>query len=308
MGVFDPSGGYYQDVNYDPQYPYQNSRKDTLTSISLSLPLDIVPVRSKPVFSTTYTKGSNDSEAIQTMVSGNTGVGSDVSYSVGYTRDIKNSTDQSNIGLSKRFSQVALSSNASFGKDYKQGSITATGSAVLHSGGITLGQYMGDTFALVEAKGAKGAEVASTNNVSIDRFGYAIVPSLVPFKYNSIALSSVGITNSRVEVDGGHQRVAPYAGAAVKVVFKTVEGYPVLISIQTADGIDIPIGANVLDGSGQVVGMVGQGGMAYIRSEQKIGDFTIGWGVDGENKCTFPIDLSSSEQAEDLIRLNAVCT
>ncbi|WP_419181903.1 hypothetical protein [Providencia rettgeri] len=29
----------------------------------------------------------------------------------------------------------------------------------LHSGGVTLGPYSGDTFALVEAKGAKGTHV-----------------------------------------------------------------------------------------------------------------------------------------------------
>jgi outer membrane usher protein len=33
------------------------------------------------------------------------------------------------------------------------------GALAVHAGGITLGPYLGDTFALIEAKGAEGARL-----------------------------------------------------------------------------------------------------------------------------------------------------
>ena len=308
-GSYELSQGYYQDLDYNPNYYSIGGRKNTIGTITVSLPLDFVPVRNAPTLSATYLKGSDKNESFQTMVSGTANVGdtSPISYFAGHTRDIGNDRNQNSFGANKNFSKVSLSSSASFASKFKQASVTATGTIVAHSGGITLGQYAGDTFAIVEAKGAKGAKVTSTNDVRIDRFGYAVVPYLTPFKYNSVSLSSEGVKNSRVDVDGSQQRVAPYAGAALKLVFETVEGYPVLITIDSKDDMKIPIGSNVLDSSGKVVGMVGQGSMAYIRSEQKSGDLTIEWGDSSEDKCVVPIDLDSVDTSEDLIKVSSAC-
>ncbi len=57
-----------------------------------------------------------------------------------------------------------------------------------HRDGLTLGPNVGDTFALVEAKGASGAGVRGGQGARVDGNGYALVPSLSPYRYNPICL------------------------------------------------------------------------------------------------------------------------
>lgn len=92
-----------------------------------------------------------------------------------------------------------------------------------HRGGVTLGPYVGDTFALIEAPGASGARVMDGRGARVDRFGYALAPSLVPYHYNTVALNPEGM-NDKAELEDGQRRVAPYAGATVRLHFNTVRG------------------------------------------------------------------------------------
>ena len=97
--------------------------------------------------------------------------------------------------MQKRLPKVTLGGTVSKGKDYWQASGNAQGAVVVHSGGVTLGPYLGDTFALVEAKGAEGASIFTSSQSKIDSNGYAIIPSLTPYRYNSISpLRKVNIT------------------------------------------------------------------------------------------------------------------
>ncbi|WP_164098542.1 fimbria/pilus outer membrane usher protein, partial [Serratia marcescens] len=65
-----------------------------------------------------------------------------------------------------------------------------SGTLVLHSGGITLGPYTSDTFALIHADGAQGAVVQNGQGAVIDHFGYAILPTLSPYRRNNISLDT----------------------------------------------------------------------------------------------------------------------
>lgn len=100
---------------------------------------------------------------------------------------------------------------------------------VAHRGGVTLGPYVGDTFALIEAPGASGARVMDGQGARVDRFGYALAPSLVPYHYNTVALNPEGM-NDKAELEDGQRRVAPYAGATVRLHFNTVRGQALLIT------------------------------------------------------------------------------
>lgn len=46
----------------------------------------------------------------------------------------------------------------------RQASVTANGGLVVHAGGITLANQLGDTIGLVEAKGAKGARLSNATS------------------------------------------------------------------------------------------------------------------------------------------------
>ena len=145
-----------------------------------------------------------------------------------------------------------------------------------HRGGVTLGPYVGDTFALIEAPGASGARVMDGQGARVDRFGYALAPSLVPYHYNTVALNPEGM-NDKAELEDGQRRVAPYAGATVRLHFNTVRGQALLITARP-DNAPIPMGANVLDAAGNCVGMVGQANQVYLRSDKRAGELTLNWG------------------------------
>ena len=111
----------------------------------------------------------------------------------------------------------------------------------------------------------------------VDRFGYALAPSLVPYHYNTVALNPEGM-NDKAELEDGQRRVAPYAGATVRLHFNTVRGQALLITAQRPDNAPIPMGANVLDAAGNSVGMVGQANQVYLRSDKRAGELTLNWG------------------------------
>ncbi len=55
------------------------------------------------------------------------------------------------------------------------------GSVVAHPHGVTFGQTVGESFAIVRAPGAAGVAVQNGNNVHTDWRGYAVVPSLTAY-------------------------------------------------------------------------------------------------------------------------------
>jgi len=176
------------------------------------------------------------------------------------------------------------------------------GALVIHKDGVTAGPYLGETFALIEAKGAKGARVQGVPNATVDRFGFALSPAVAPYQYNNISLDSAGI-NHNAEIVSGSQRVAPYAGAMVRVRFNVLHGYPIFMTIHAKQ--TIPMGAGVYNQQGVSVGIVGQGNQAWIRNDQLADTLTVKWGAD--NVCHLSYQIPETEKEAELIKANGDC-
>lgn len=146
-----------------------------------------------------------------------------------------------------------------------------------------------------------------TNNwgTEIDDLGYAIIPSLTPYRTNSVTLDT-GSMLSGTELIETQQQVAPYAGSIVKMKFETRHGIAVVFMTQQANGGVIPIGAEVVDEDGLVLGMVGQAGMAYVRASKPSGQLTVNWGNKPDQQCHFDYTLESSRD-NTLLRMPALC-
>ena len=176
---------------------------------------------------------------------------------------------------------------------------------MIHPGGVTYGPYVSDTFALVKAKGAKGAEIKNGQGAKIDSFGYAILPSLSPYQYNTVSLDPKGL-DSQIEIQGGSQQVVPYAGAFVQVNFETLSGQQVLINTLLDQGQVIPMGADVMDKDGNNLGMVGQAGQIYARISEHSGVLFISWGATQSEQCKINYQLPTKSDGE-LIQLTLPC-
>lgn len=283
----------------------KEERFDNFGGLSVNMPLGRSRNVMTPNLNANYNR-SNNLDNYQVGVSGALDQDYSLSYNLGMN-GMGNDQKTYNAGLYKRFSNIQLGLNTAYSDQYWQSSVNTSGAMAVHSGGITLGQYVGDTFALIEAKDATGAKIVSAPTSKIDRFGYALLPSVSPYRYNAIALDPQGMSGD-VELEGGEQQIAPYAGAAVKVKFKTRRGYSVLIQSGLAGGKIIPMGADVLKDTGDVIGMVGQNGQVYVRVEQQQGQLTLRWGSDAGQSCQLPYQLDSQQLGQALIKLQATCT
>ncbi|CNH99921.1 fimbria/pilus outer membrane usher protein [Yersinia mollaretii] len=289
---------------------------ETLVQMSISFPLGGSP--RAPYISAGAVNSQTSGASYQTSISGVMGDDQSASYSMDFARSEQNKENTFSGSLQKRLPVTSLSGSASSSPGYWQGSASARGSAAFHSGGVTLGPYLSDTFALIEAKGASGAKVMYGQGARIDHFGYALVPTLTPYRYNTITLDPEGM-DFNTELRDGERQIAPYAGSTVKVTFRTLSGYPVLINVKLANGGQLPMGTVVYstDGSAESghddrsqaheVGMVGQASQAYLRAENPRGTLILAWGDAADEHCKLDYDLGTPKNDQQLYKLDALC-
>ena len=286
-----------------------NGTTQNVAMFSVSMPWGSSP--RSPVISAgvTHQTGSNgnNNTNYQTSMAGTLGEDQSLSYALNGAFNSGGEGGSLGANLTKQLPVVTVGGSVSHGKNFTQGGASARGAVVAHSGGITFGPYLGDTFALVEADGVKGAEVMNGMGAKINSAGYAIVPSLVPYRYNDISLDAKGIENAGAELSENQQRIAPYAGSAVKVRFKTLEGYALLIKLRNRPEGSLPLGSNVYDSNDAVVGLVGQGNQVYARAAGKQGTLRVKWGDSAHEQCVLNYDLQGQDMKQSLYRLELAC-
>ncbi|MBJ9977672.1 fimbrial biogenesis outer membrane usher protein [Pseudomonas sp. S75] len=285
-----------------------SSRTNALT-LTLSMPLGMSSRAPNLTSMVASRSGDNRGNTYQTGLNGTFGQDRSTSYAVAAGHgDGAAGTDWS-ANLQQQGSLATVNAGYSQSDSYRQLNVGLRGAAVAHAGGVTLGPYVGDTFALVEAKGASGAVIRGGQGARVDRDGYAVVPSLTAYRYNSISLDPSGL-DQETELLETERKVAPYAGAAVHVTFKTLSGHPLLIRARLSDGSSLPLGAEVFDDQGVNVGMVGQGGQVYARAEGDQGQLSVRWGPRVEDGCRLPYDIRAQAPVarQALWRLQATCT
>lgn len=286
---------------------YHDKKKDTTLSLSLNFPLDFKNKSRPQYLDLAYSHHSDSNDFYQTNLSGTLLKDHSINYSVGVSHNENIRATVWNTNVNKRFANLSAGLNTTYGEDFWQASANAQGALAIHSEGITLGPYLGETFALIEAKGAEGAKVYNGQGTKINRFGYALIPSLMAYRYNNIALDPQGIAEN-VEIESGEQQIAPYAGAAVKVKFKTRTGYPLLIQAKLNKDEYVPLGAEVIDDNGNVIGMVGQNGQMYVRTEKLQGQLKAKWGDLSSQQCSISYALGKEELIQPIIRFTKVCS
>ncbi|ENF6040606.1 fimbrial outer membrane usher protein [Citrobacter amalonaticus] len=279
------SSRYFSSVN-DRDFDNENQRKYTENTVSLGISIPFYFGSSRSQINLDMNR-SRDSRTATVGMSGTTGEKSSTSWALYSGIEHNNdSGDSSTWGgnIEHRTSVGAFRAYASRGDSYQQYGLGMSGTLVAHRGGITAGPYTSDTFALVEAPGARGAEIRNGQGATVDRFGYAILPSLTPYRYNTISLDSQNMADD-VELQGGSKRLVPYAGAISRVTFKTTHGKATLINTTLPDGSQPPMGADVTDSNGEAVGIMGQGGQIYARLAAQSGVLFVKWGKTAAQQC-----------------------
>ncbi len=265
-------------------------RLDNRLVLTLSMPLG-TSLRSPSLY-TSLTRDRGDSRGSQQQLglSGLLGEQGAVNYGISGSRSRapRGASNTVNAYAGMRTGVADLRAGYGRARDSAQLSFSADGGVVLHEGGLTLSQHLGEASALVQARDAQGAHLG--NGVRIDRRGYAVVSSLRAFQNNVLTLDPQGMAMD-VELRESSRSVTPTLGAIARVDFTTVSGRAVVLKALRDNGQPLPFAAQVFDERGQEVGVVGQASKAFVRGIAEQGRLTVQWSEAHDGRCVIDYRL-----------------
>ncbi|WP_044274020.1 fimbria/pilus outer membrane usher protein [Pseudomonas fluorescens] len=285
---------YTKDVgNYGP------ANNDTLVNLSLSFPLGSKP-RAPRAFVSASTQKASDTT--QVGINGYLSEDSDTYYSVqGGNSSTGGSTGSAN--LSTRTSMMDISAGYSQGRGYNSQNLNLAGSVVGHAGGINLGQTVGETFALAQLEGVKGAKIGSYSGAKTGSNGFAVVPNAQPYRVNWISLDTRDL-GTDIEIDNATQQVVPRRGAVVLARYASKTGRRVQFALFDAQHQPIPFGAALEDRAGKQIAIADPGGKALALVEADTGTLVISW--QGQ-RCEAAYALPQRDKALNYERVELSC-
>ncbi len=255
-----------------------STRDDRQFSLSLNIPLS----RFLPEAWATYnlTSSKTGTATHQVGINGSLLEDNNLTYNLqqNYTRD--------NVGngayLSSRYraSMGDFSTSYSYQKNSKQWGYSAQGSVVGHSHGVTLGRSVQDAFAVVHITDGDNVKVESAQGIYTDAWGNAIVPTLTPYRRNTVTVNTHG--RDDMDIQDAAVDTIPTRGAVVAADFSARAGKRALLTLTHHHGV-VPFGA-VLSMEGMTA-IVGEGGEVYVTGLKGTQAFTVQWGDTPEARC-----------------------
>lgn len=213
-----------------------------------------------------------------------------------------------NLNAQYRTNFTTVGGSYSVSDQYQQAMVSARGNIVAHSKGVLFGPDQGQTMVLVYAPEAAGAKVNNATGLSINKSGYAVIPYVTPYRLNDITLDPQDMSTD-VELTETSQRIAPYAGSISQVSFVTKTGKAIYIHALQPDGKTLPFSAEAYSAQGENIGMVAQGSMVYLRTNQSVDTVTVKWGDEANQQCQIQYDVTQqvTDQNQNMITTEAVC-
>jgi outer membrane usher protein len=266
---------------------------DTTLYVAFSLPLGSAPTA--PRLGTTYSRGSEGSDALLATLNGPVAENPDLTYNVSANRSdaaTANVRNSASAGIAYRGpagTYHASAGRASSGTT--QYALGATGAVVAHRDGITLAQELSETNAIIHAPGAAGASVESHTGVRLDRHGNAVIRGLLPYQLNTVAIDPIGASHD-VHLESTSETVAPRAGSFARIDYRTSVAQALLIHATQPGGDPLPFGATVVDHTGQAVGVVGQGSKIFVRGDLAGARLTVTWSSEAAGSCRIALPAS----------------
>ncbi|MEG0183693.1 MAG: fimbria/pilus outer membrane usher protein [Stenotrophomonas sp.] len=282
------------------RYRMASGGADTRLSFMLSLPLG--RAATAPRASATV---SHSRQGGQHQLGVNGALGEDRALS--YSASANDSRTGAGYNLYANYdgNHVELSAGQGRSNGSSTFNVGATGSLVLHRGGINFGPALGDSFALVEARGAEGARVGSGRTVTVAGNGYAVLPHTSPYRWNQVQLDTSELP-LHVDVPGSSRRVAPSAGSIVRISFQTRTEPLWLLDASDADGTPLPYGAQITAMDGKPLGEVGQGGVIALRGAPARGSLHVQLGEDQRCRLEYQMPLLPDAHGQHWARARCV--
>ncbi|AZC51711.1 Outer membrane usher protein fimD precursor [Pseudomonas chlororaphis subsp. piscium] len=269
----------WNSINYNVSVAHSrndpSSTQRDMTQVALSISMPLGPLPRSPRATSTLNYDDTGQYTAQAGINGNVMERDDTYYNLQTGYDSTSGTSGS-AGINAVTPFASLNAGYSHGRDYQSYNVGASGSVVAHAGGINLGQPVGETFTLAEVPSVSGVKLASHNNVTTGRNGYAVVPYAQPYRTNWVSLDTRDI-GADVDIKSATQQLVPRRGSVTVARFAAENGRRVQFALSRPDGDRIPFGANVLDEQGNVLSITDPQGMAIALVTQEKGTLTVKW-------------------------------
>lgn len=298
-------------ASYNVSYGYSHvsgqSKPDRTLYLSLSVPLDTWMSRSgSHNMRVTYSASRDASGKVinQAGLGGTALDDSNLSWSAtqGYGR---RDGDSGDLSLDYQGGYGNLSAGYGYSSDYRQVRYGVSGSAVLHSEGLTMGQPLGTTNVLIAAPGASGVSVENGKGIRTDWRGYTVVPYASMYRENRVALD-VSQLDGRTDIDNPVTHVVPTRGALARADFKALTGRRTMMTL-THNGRLLPFGTTVISTYGISSGIVGDGGQVWLSGLQSQGELKAQWGKGPDQQCRVRYHLPEQLPKQVFVAAQEVC-
>ncbi len=277
-----------------------NGGSDTQLTASISLPLG--GRSSSHRLSSNAISSSKGDSSLQSNVSGYLDDQATLSYSAQAGHSKRNG-NTAGAGLDWDTPVAKLRGGYSQGRDDKHIDLGASGSLLVHSGGITLGQPLGETFGLLEVPDVGGVGVSGWNGVRTNGKGYAVVPYMQPYRYNWLNLDTQTL-GTDTEINETSKVLVPTRGAIVKTTYAAQTGRRLQFVLRAEQGGTIPFGAQGYDEQGKPLGMVDNLSRLLVFGVADKGRLEIRW---AEGSCTVDYTLPAANKELAYERVDGLC-
>ena len=296
--------GNYKQLTYSIFYNYStNLYAPSNRQISVSLSIPLGDTRASAQYSAT--SGSGGLVTQQASVYGSAFDDSRLTYNV--TGGHSNQGGNNGSASASYLSQVGrFDAGYSGGSNYGQTTVGMAGGIVVHPGGVTLSQPLGETIGLVEAPKAEGVGFDSQPGIATDWSGHAVIPNLTPYRSNRLAMRTADLGDT-VEVKNAATELVPTRGAVVLAKFDTAVGYRLMLSLARPNGEKVPFGARVEDAWGRQLGIVGADGQAFVSGAEPAAKLAVVWGVAEADRCTFAYSVPDIDNPPPIREVSASC-
>lgn len=200
-------------------------------------------------------------------------------------------------GIGVQVPVASMSAGIGMGGGTRSLSVGVSGGMVVHADGVAFSQQLGDTVGLLHVPGAANARVTSSVGIRTNRRGYALLPYLMPFRRNEITVDPKGLPLD-VELESASVVATPSIGAVVKAVIAASTARSALIEVTTPDGRPLPFGLDVLNETGDVVGVVGQASRLWVRGIEPSGRLSVRTGTQGDERCFIDYQLDEDTDSD----------
>lgn len=277
----------------------RRERDDTQVNASFSLPLGMGSRAHRMSASASSTRHGAD--RVQAGLSGYLDGNRNASYSLQASHaEGYGSSGSANVNWATPLAQ--LGGTYQQGPDSRHVDLSASGSVVIHRGGITLGQPVGETFGLLEVPRTAGVGLTNWNNVRTNRRGYAVVPYLQPYRMNWVEVDTrkLGLDT---ELLGNAPQLVPTRGAIARASYQAETGRRVQFVLRREDGT-VPFGAMVYGAQDKVLGMIDNQSRVLVFGVEDQGRLDVRW---GEGACVADYTLPAVQAGLAYDRVSLVC-